>query len=285
MSQLMKMMPTHDPEQFRTSPVGRCLVGTTYVVWCAAPDLAGLTMWGSLDDRSIREMLAIGTFARHPDIASQRRVLIDCRDLETVDTEILLGFQALTRDRGSPWNGVARQAVLVPDGIRGILLAGTFASLGISHPLRITHELEPAVAFLEDDEAASAHAQAARIAGETRGPAELLLRLRNQLRRELNDATIGSTAAALAMSTRTLQRGLRDLHTSFTDELRRVRMWTAELMLLHSQLKIEAIASQVGFGTASRMSATFRRELNVTASALRARLQAQEGMISVKPAA
>ena len=72
------------------------------------------------------------------------------------------------------------------------------------------------------------------------------------------------------MSTRTLQRELHQLATSFSDELRRVRIATAELLLAQTDLKIEAIATQVGFGTASRMSATLRRELNVTASELRA---------------
>jgi transcriptional regulator GlxA family with amidase domain len=83
--------------------------------------------------------------------------------------------------------------------------------------------------------------------------------------------TIDVVATALGMSTRTLQRELRRLDTSFSDELRRVRIAAAEALLVLTDLKIDAIATQVGFGTASRMSASLRRERNLTASELRAR--------------
>ena len=71
------------------------------------------------------------------------------------------------------------------------------------------------------------------------------------------------------MSTRTLQRELTRLDTSFRDELLRIRIATAQTLLAHTDQKIEAIAIQIGFGTASRMSAWLRRELNRTASELR----------------
>ena len=64
-----------------------------------------------------------------------------------------------------------------------------------------------------------------------------------------------SAASALGMSARTLQRELARLDTSFTCELRSSRVTAAEALLVHSDLKIDAIALKIGFGNASRMSA------------------------------
>jgi AraC-like DNA-binding protein len=265
------LIVTHDPEEFAAAPIGRCIVGSTFVTWCVAPDLQGSIVWGVLDDRSIRDMMAIGEFIRHPQIASRRRALADCRDVERADADVLLGFAAIARERVTGWAaGLERQAVIIPAGFGGMLLAGALPSVGVDHPLRIAHDLDTALAFVDHPAAAAAHAAAATIAAAARGASVLLSRLRIQLGRDLSTATIDTSAAALGMSTRTLQRELHRLDTSFSNELRRVRIETAEALLAHTDLKIDAIATQVGFGTASRMSASLRRALNVTARELRA---------------
>jgi transcriptional regulator GlxA family with amidase domain len=56
-----------------------------------------------------------------------------------------------------------------------------------------------------------------------------------------------------------LQRELARVDTSFSEELRRVRLATAESLLMASDLDIDAIAHEVGLGNASRMSALLRR--------------------------
>jgi AraC-like DNA-binding protein len=263
---------TQNMEEFAAAPIGRCIIGANFVIWCAAPDLQGTIVWGTLDERSVREMMQVGQFIRHPDIAPRRRAIADCRDLERIDGDVVLAFTAMARERLGAWTaGMERQALIVPEGLEGILLAGALPSVGVAYPLRIAHDLANALAFVDHPAAAAAHAAASEIASEMRGHSALLSRLRAVLGRGLVSPTIDVVATALGMSTRTLQRELRRLDTSFSDELRRVRIAAAEALLVLTDLKIDAIATQVGFGTASRMSASLRRERNLTASELRAR--------------
>jgi AraC-like DNA-binding protein len=266
------VVATEDRAVFAASPVGRCILGPGYAIWCAAPDLHGSILWGSLQERSIRDMMEIGAFIHRPEIASRRRSLTDCRELERADADVLLGFIAAARENVSSWtDGVERQALVVPPGVGGVMISGVLPMAGVAHALRVTHEIDEALAFLEHPLAQAAHAEASSFVEAARGTSMILARLRAQLKHDLACATIERSAVALGMSTRTLQRELHRLGTSFSDELRRVRVETAQLLLVQTDLKIEAIATQVGFGRASRMSASLRRELNATASELRER--------------
>jgi AraC-like DNA-binding protein len=259
-------------DEFIADPWGRYIARPTFLVWCRSPDLQGALIWGDLDQPSMRDMMAVGAWVHRPDVSRRRRVLVDCSGVQRVDADVLLGFAQLARDRVPVWStGIERHAIVVPAGLGGILIGGALPSVGVSHPVRFTHDLEAAIAYVDHPLARASHDEAAAAAVAARGRSALLFRLRGELGRELTTATVERAAAALGMSVRTLQRELGRLGTSFSDELRGVRIAAAETLLVHSDLKIEAIATQVGFGTASRMSAMLRRELDVTASALRAR--------------
>ena len=257
------LTPVRDAAQMKAAPVGHCLVGTTFVVWCATPELQGSIFWGALDESTVREVLAVGDFIRNPVISSRRRALTDCSAVERVEPDLLLAFSARQRNASQPWSEtLERQAFVVPEGLPGMMMAGSLSSAGAAHPVRVVRSLDEAFEAIDHPLARAAHAAASAIAGEVRGSDVLLSRLRVQLRHSLDRATIESSAAALGMAPRTLQRQLAQLDTSFSDELRRVRLATAETLLVHTELKIEAIATQVGFGTASRMSQYLRRAFN-----------------------
>ncbi len=267
-------MPARDRAEFMAAPIGRCVIGPSFVIWCAAPDLAGTILWGALDDHDVREMMQVGEFIRHPSISGSRCALVDARDLERVDGDMLLGFTTAARDRMPQWSRqIRRQAVVVPEGLSGILVAGGMASLSPTHPLRAMLDLQAAFDFLDHPAARDAHAAAMALSIAARGRSALIGRLRSQLALDLIAAAVEDCAGALGFSARTLQRELHRLGTSFSDELRRARVAAAEEMLRLSDVKIESIATRVGFGTSSRMSAALRRELSVTASELRARVR------------
>ncbi|HET9992616.1 MAG TPA: helix-turn-helix transcriptional regulator [Kofleriaceae bacterium] len=265
------LIATTDPSEFTAAPIGRCFVGPSFAIWCASPELQGSILWGALEERSIRDMMTVGQFIHHRAIAPRRRSISDCRHLERAAADVLLGFVTSARADVASWtHGLERQALIVPSGVGGILISGALPMTGIAHAMRVVHELDEALAFVDHPAAETAHAAASSIVAARRGPSVLLSRLRAQLGREHRATSIERSAAALGMSTRTLQRELHELGTSYSSELRRARIAVAEMLLVQTDRKIESIAAQVGFGTASRMSASLRRELNVTASELRA---------------
>jgi AraC-like DNA-binding protein len=258
-------------EEFLATPIGRYVVGRSHVIWCAAPDLAGIVMWGVPDDDDIRAMMNVKDFIRHPRLAATGCILMDCSGVERIDGEVLIRFVDLAREWLPHWAPrIARQAIVVPDGLPGLLLAGALPLLSPTYPFRFVIVVEDAIAFLDHPAAADAQAEAVAAAEAARGSSVLLARLRAALARELAHASVESCASVLGMSSRTLQRELRDRATSFSAELRRARVAAADELLRLSDVKIDAIAMRVGFGTTSRMSAALRRELGVTASALRA---------------
>jgi len=264
------LVPTYDVAEFVAAPLGRCIVRPTFAIWCATPELQGSLLWGTLDERVIAEMMKVGEFIHHREIAPARRVITDLREVERADADILLGFAAAARARVASWaGGLQRQALLVPPGLAGMMMAGALPMAGVEHALHIAHDLDSALGFIDHPLAAASHAAVTAIAAATRGPSALIARVRAHLGTDLHGATIDRCATALGMSTRTLQRELHRLDTSFSEELRRVRIATAEALLVHTDLKIDTIAVQVGFGNASRMSALLRRTMHLTAGELR----------------
>lgn len=275
-SWLQSMTPAGDLDAFLNAAPGHCYVGRTSVIWCAKPDLVGLIQWGVLDEASVREMVSILERIRGAAMPPAGRLLVDFRRVSAVDAEVLVGFAALARQRLPVWSRrIAKQAVIIPEGVTGVLLAGALPSATPQHPLRYVRTLHEAVAFLGDG-VTEPHLEAMTFAANARDRAPLIVRLRHQLAGDLIDASVDRSAAALVVSPRTLQRELERNGTCFRDELRRARVAAAEELLASNDDKIDTIAGRVGFASGSRLSAAIRRERNVTASALRARLRTKE---------
>ena len=265
------LAPIYDVERFQASPMGRCLITASFAMWCYAPDLQGGLIWGTLDLRTIREWFDAGRFIAHRSITTPRRALTDLTGLERVDSEAMVGFAAAARGIDATWwRGLERQAMILPEGLDGVMVAGSLAMTRVQHEVRVVHDAADAFAFVDHPDLAIAHTAASQLVAAHRGCPSVIARLRAQLARNLIASTIESSAGALCMSTRTLQRELQRLRTSFSEQLRQVRIATAERLLVHSDLKIQTIATQVGLGTASRMSAALRRDRKMTASELRA---------------
>jgi AraC-like DNA-binding protein len=81
--------------------------------------------------------------------------------------------------------------------------------------------------------------------------------------------TASQAAAALHMSEATLRRRLRDVGSSFREQLDQVRLGLALALLQGSRESITQIAAQCGYASASKFSARFRRHYGLSPSALR----------------
>ena len=224
------LVPIYDVTQFQTDPMGRCLIAANFAMWCYAPDLQGAMLWGAPDERTIRDLFAAGHYIEHRSIAMPRRTLTDCSGVERADIEAVFGFMAAAREGIATWRrGLERQAMVLPAGRDGVMVAGAMTMTGAKHELRVVRDVAEAIAYIDHPGAAIAHAAAAQLVAAHRGSPAMLTRLRAHLARNLNDATIESSAVALGMSARTLQRELQRLHTSFSEQLRQFRLMAGEL--------------------------------------------------------
>jgi AraC-like DNA-binding protein len=77
------------------------------------------------------------------------------------------------------------------------------------------------------------------------------------------DATLDSTARALKISSRTLQRHLGRMGTSHSEMLAEVRLHIACRLLADSSQRLSDIARYVGYANASSFSRTFARLMKI----------------------
>jgi len=253
------MIAVDSADVFLASPVGRCLVRDGYAIWCASPSLAGLIHWGSLNRAFIADLVDVG--ARLVNGLAAPRVICDFRDLESIHLEDVSAFIDHTRTAPLDSLCVGGLTVVVPGGLPGIIVAGAAVAL-TSVKLVFTSDISHALD-------AADYAAIEEIAIQARGSGAFVTRVRNHLAQNLTGATIEGCAAAMTTSERTLQRRLRAAGTSFGEQLRRARIDAAWQLVRFSDLKIDAIAARVGFGTASRMGSIFRAQFGLTAAQLR----------------
>ena len=103
---------------------------------------------------------------------------------------------------------------------------------------------------------------------------EVVQALRRHLMVELAQTSLAHAARALAMSTRSLQRQLAAAGTSLRLELERARFERARAQLVASDVKLEALALELGFASPSHFASRFRRAVGETPSQYRARHRA-----------
>jgi transcriptional regulator GlxA family with amidase domain len=196
---------------------------------------------------------------------------MDASGIERVGWPAFSQLFAYVRERLAEWRTrIVRQAVVLPEGPTGALLAGMVARLGMPYPMRFFESESDALAWLAWPSVAAV-AEASELAAAGRGLTRTVHRLRAWLEVALDDVTLGSAAAALGVAPRTLQRELKAAHTSFIAETHAARVRRAARMLEHTDDKVDAIARAVGCASASRLSALFRQRLGLTPARYRER--------------
>jgi AraC-like DNA-binding protein len=265
------MMASRECPAFEGEPVGTHVVGRRFVTWCAADDLIGSIHWGVAESEDMEALMATTAIIGHPGLAPKQCLLVDARGIERVDVGVMMRFVEVSRQHLPRWTKhVVRQAVIVPENLTGVLLAGSLPVMGPEHPFRFVATVEAALEYLQHPGAAAAHAEMSAIANAAKANEQLGERLRAVLMADLVNVTLTGAATALGMSERSLQRELQVRGTSFSNELRRTRVAAAaDLLRLDPEIKVEVVALRVGFSTGSQLASALRRELGVTPAALR----------------
>jgi AraC-like DNA-binding protein len=262
-----------DTEQWVGDPVGSFEVGATHVAWCHSPTLCGLALWGRPTAEDATALASLLELMRHPDLAGGFEAFMDLR---AVTRFVWPAFVVLSEKLGHGLaqglsQRVRRHAIVVPSGPSAAQLAGLLSLLGPHHPLRLFATVAEASDWLGHVELEDALAEIDRVVTDARAIPVLLRALHATFERSLAQATMASSARALAMSTRTLQRELSRHRTTFSFELTRARLQAACALLVDTDDKIEAIARTVGYCSSSHLCQRFGRHLGMTPAHYRAR--------------
>lgn len=255
------------PRDFSDLPGRRCFTGRCFCFWQDGRRALGTVMWERPLEADIDAMIPffeVGSDARFAGHAS----FVDCRAIDSIDVLAFGKLLAYLVRRRHAWGpNVGRQAVLHPDGLVGVMVAGALHVARPPYPFACFHgdgadafawcgvpDLQPEVEAL----------RAARI-----GSPEIARMVQSVFQAR---GLVGApeVARALGMSQRTLQRRLGEVGSTFRKERDRFLSHEIERLLSGTELDLDAIAAQVGLSSASHLVAHFRATHGTTPGMWRA---------------
>ena len=131
------MQPASSPDDLASDPVDRYWLGANHLVFCRSPSVCGTIHWGTSNADDVREFMRALELARHPALAGGFAVYSDSSTIERVDWQPFSELATFVKDRLPEWAKViTKQAVLVPPGPTGPLLAGMVPIIGMAYPMR-----------------------------------------------------------------------------------------------------------------------------------------------------
>lgn len=254
------------------NPLERYWTGRRYCVFSRSPTLLGFACWGRPDTDDVRELLRACAIGLRPGMTPYRW-LVDIRGLEAVEPATFALFAAYTRENGSILGqNILKQAQLRPDGIVGAIVAGFARVARLSYPDRVFTDVGEALEWLdvEHEEGVALLAQIEQIVRESRDGYPVVGRIRRQLS-EGEPLKIEAAADRLGMSTRSLQRLLREAGTTYRAEVEAFRIARARDLLRNGERSLTWVALELGFSSVQHFATAFRRAHGETPSVWRSR--------------
>jgi AraC-like DNA-binding protein len=252
--------------------MGRYWVGRRCCVYAHSPTLLGFASWGRPDVDDVRELLRVCGFILEPGVAPFRW-LVDVRGLELVEPATFALFVDFTRtNREILGQRILQQAQLRPDGFVGAVISGFARVARLPYPDRVFADVEEALTWLEVDRQTGVDllSELHAIRSETFEDFAVVARLRAALEGSRTLA-IEENARRLGMSTRTMQRALREAGTTYRVELKAFQVRRAQELLRRDERPLTSIAAEVGFSSAQHFATAYRRAVGETPSAWRTR--------------
>ena len=267
------LTPAVSAEDFLAHPFGRYWAGPCHLHWSYSEALGGSVVWGHPSEADVRRIVRLWDYGRLLSLpASGIDVITDCSALERIDADAFALVTSYAAEHRSEFaRRYRRHALVHPAGLTGATMAGLFALSEMSHAWKMFAELRPAFDWLEQPYAERAWAEIARITLAVRALSPIVRELHRLIEARPRDVRLSSAAQTLGRSERALQRELRNAGTSFREELERARIEAARRWLLETDLKVEAVARQVGLGSLATFSRMFRRATGEAPASFRRR--------------
>lgn len=268
------MRQTSSIDEFTSDPVGKWIAAGVGIFWCARPDLCGSVAWGRSSEGDARATVSF--FALYTKLAPRFDVILDARRVAGIDPIALATLLAwLAKERDQLVARVRLQIGVIEDSLIGLTLSGILPVLGETHRFRVVRKPEEAFLALSPDDGSALCAEVEAAVASVVGEPKELRELRSKLREHQGRLTLEQAARELSVSTRTLQRMLSSLATTYQDELRTARFAVAETLLTGSDEKIASIAARVGV-TEGVLTRIVREETGLTPGDLRKRRRASD---------
>ncbi|MDY7225923.1 helix-turn-helix domain-containing protein [Hyalangium rubrum] len=217
-------------------------------------------LWGRPGETQARRLTQVLDVERTPH--APHASLVDARRLEYPDPNAFSFFVNYMQQREQDFaTSVKRQALLRPEGLVGAAVGGFYSLLRRSYPTDVFTDTGEALGWLGVGEVRAAElvAELNQLMAQATGQSPLLQELHRVLRTRLLDAGLSDVSREMGMSERTLQRRLKEANTSFQSELNSVQVRTAQQLLLETDMKLTAVAVEVGCASLQHFSSLFRK--------------------------
>ena len=254
-------------------PRGKYFVGRSWLSFFAAHGrFSGTIVWGEPTPDDVKEWTACADL-RISAACVPHATLFDAYKVERLSPSVfgaLSGYAS--RNLAGLGARITRLAVVHRGGFAGAVAVGFTRLVPVPFPAEMFRDSAKALSWLGCDEDAPLLDQLGRVRSEARAVVPVVRELAAFLQRH-PEAKPSDAARALALSTRSLQRRLREQDTTFRHELDRARVRLAQRLLEDSEASVTEVALQVGLTSPQHLSTLFHRCGHESPSAWRARLR------------
>ncbi|MDQ3364682.1 MAG: hypothetical protein M3680_04560 [Myxococcota bacterium] len=267
---MLRLAASLDELDREAGPVGRALVGGSFLTWCATPRLVGTVHFGRRETGDAHTLTRLYGLAEHPALRPPLRRVVDGRALTGIDDDAWTQMmQAIAPHASKLRTLFERQAVLVESSVHGARHAALLPAFGPGDTFRVFTDPEAAYQWADPADGPAAQQAVQALLDELDTAGDVKLRARAWVAGHLRGARIDACAGALGVSTRSLQRQLAAARLTFRDIVAAERVAAAQARLSEGSAKIEAIAREVGCSSASQLGVLLRRAGLGSPSALR----------------
>jgi AraC-like DNA-binding protein len=250
------------PHEYRANPAGSYVAGKSWLYFMFDETLSGFALWGSPEPDDMEGLVRLMELELDRPLHAG---LVDVRYVEGFSARsfaILSGY--VVRSAVQLSRIISHTSMVRRPGLLGAIAHGFFGATASPFPVSFHDELTEGFERVgaRDPRAWAAALDAARTAAAGVHPSLLATRL--YLDGHLSGPSIDAAARAAGVSSRTLQRRLKELGTSFADEIVEARVRAAARLLEETAQPVTTIAFQVGFSSPQHMSSQFRRLRGLT---------------------
>jgi AraC-like DNA-binding protein len=259
-------------EAYLGDPFGAWCGGAGFLHFFAEPTLCGTVFWGTPDAAAVDGLTRV-LEVELPGRSPRHRAFVDTTRLTGVDAAAFQRLVEYLGPRAAEFGrNVIRQAMVRAPGVLGAMVAGFYEVTPSSSPerTRVFVDTTEALAWLEVADPPALLADLAAAQAAASGVVPTVRAVREQVAARPRGVTLAAVARGLGMSPNRLREELRLAGTGFRREVNAARVQLAETMLAGSDVKLSAIAHEVGCCSLAHFSTLFRKHTGRSPSEFRA---------------